>query len=158
MLKPLYYVSALVLFGIAATTNAGPLPQEKSEPAAPGQANSSVKLSEKAEARTKALYSQECALCHGDTGNGKTDVAVGMKLTLDDWTDPKTLAGKSDKDLFGVIRNGKGQMTPEPVGRAKDEEVRNLILYIRGLAKQAPATAPDAAPAAAPVAVPPATN
>jgi len=69
-------------------------------------------------------------------------------MALDDWTDPKSLAGKSDKDLFDLIRNGKGQMTPEPVGRAKDEEVKNLIQYIRSFANQSPA-----APAA-----PPATN
>jgi mono/diheme cytochrome c family protein len=165
MLKSLLFVSALVLFGISATSNAGPLPQEKGQPAASGPANS-AKLSEKAQARAKELYGQECSLCHGDSGNGKTDVATGMKVTLDDWTDSKTLANKSDKELFGSIRNGKGQMTPEPVGRAKDEEVRNLILYIRAMAKQtptaapaAPATpaAPDAAPDAAPAA-PPATN
>jgi mono/diheme cytochrome c family protein len=157
MLKPLVFVSALVLFGISATTIAGPLPQEKSEATASGQNSSSSKLSEKAEARTKTLYTQECVFCHGDNGNGKTDVAAGMKLTLDDWTDPKTLAGKNDKELFAIIRNGKGQMLAEPVGRAKDEEVMNLILYIRGFAKQGSTTTPEAAPAT-PAAVPATTN
>jgi hypothetical protein len=62
-----------------------------------------------------------------------------MQLTLDDWSDPKTLAAKPDKDLFDVIRNGKDKMPPEGEGRAKDDEVWNLVLYIRGLYKSAPA-------------------
>jgi mono/diheme cytochrome c family protein len=143
MLKPMLFVSALVLFALSVTSNAGPLPQEKGQPAAAGQ----TKLTEKAQARAKELYTQECALCHGDSGNGKTDLAAAAKMTLDDWTDPKALAGKSDKELFDLIRNGKGQMTPEPVGRAKDEEVRNLILFIRAMAKQPPAGAPGVSPA-----------
>jgi hypothetical protein len=55
-------------------------------------------------------------------------------------------------------------MPAEPVGRAKDDEVRNLILYIRSLAKAQPAAAPEtpAAPVApvAPIApvAPPASN
>jgi mono/diheme cytochrome c family protein len=154
MLKPLLFVSALVLFAISATSNAGPMPQESGKVSSSGQANS-TKQAEKAQARAKELYGQECALCHGDSGNGKTDVATSMKVTLDDWTDPKTLAAKSDKELFDIIRNGKGQMTPEPVGRASDVEVRNLILYIRALAKQPAADAPAAPPAPA---TPPATN
>ena len=97
-----------------------------------------------------------CALCHGDNGDGKTDVAKEMGLTLGDWTDPKTLAGKPDQELFNIIRNGKGKMPAEAEGRAKDHEVWNLILYIRGFAKaqpaapQSPAAAPQPAAAPAP--------
>ncbi|MFZ1085007.1 MAG: cytochrome c [Terracidiphilus sp.] len=147
MLKPLLFVSALVLLGISTASDAGPLQQDKGRSTVSGETNS-AKQADKAQARIKELYGQECALCHGDSGDGKTDLATAAKMTLDDWTDPKTLAGKEDKDLFNIIRNGKGQMTPEPVGRAKDEEVKNLIVYIRSLAKQPP-TAP---------ATPPATN
>ena len=59
-----------------------------------------------------------------------------MGLTLGDWTDPKTLAGKQDGDLFNSIRNGIGKMPAEAEGRAKNDEVWNLVLYIRGMAKQ----------------------
>jgi hypothetical protein len=54
------------------------------------------------------------------------------------------LAGKQDGDLFKVIRNGKGKMPSEDAERAKDDEVWNLILYIRSLSKQQPAAAPAA--------------
>jgi hypothetical protein len=66
-------------------------------------------------------------------------------LNLADWTDPKSLASKSDKDLFAMIRNGKDKMPAEAEGRAKDDEVWALIYYLRSMAKEQPA--PAAAPA-----------
>jgi hypothetical protein len=74
-------------------------------------------------------------MCHGDNGNGKTDLATGMALTMPNWTDAKSLAGKPDQDLFDTIRKGKDKMPPEDSGRAKDDAVWNLIIYIRGFAK-----------------------
>ena len=163
MLKPLLFVSAIVLFGITAASAPGPEPQKATRASASDQKNP-VKSAEKSQARAKELYGQDCAICHGERGDGKTDLAKDMGLTLGDWTDPKTLAAKPDGDLFNVIRNGKDKMPAESVGRAKDDEVRNLILYIRSLAKAQPAAAPEtpAAPVApvAPIApvAPPASN
>jgi mono/diheme cytochrome c family protein len=147
MLKPLLFVSAVVLFGIAVSSASGPTPQEAAPATASGQKNP-VKPTEKSQARAKELYTMDCAVCHGDNGNGKTDLAKDMQLTLDDWTDPKTLAAKSDGELFNIIRNGKDKMPPEDLGRAKDDEVWNLVIYIRDLSKGQPAAAP--APTAAP--------
>jgi mono/diheme cytochrome c family protein len=137
MLKPLLFVSAVVLFGVAAWSASGIVAQDQGQ-------KSPVKPTEKSQARAKELYSQDCAICHGDTGDGKTDLAKDMQLKLDDWSDPKTLATRSDADLFKVIRNGKDKMPPEAEGRAKDNEVWNLIIYIHSMAKQQPAAAPGA--------------
>jgi mono/diheme cytochrome c family protein len=139
MLKPFLFASAVVLFGITASSALAPAPQD----AASGQKNP-VKATEKSQARAKEIYAVDCALCHGDNGNGKTDLAQAMQVTLDDWTDPKALANRPDAELFNAIRNGKGKMPAEAEGRAKDAEVWNLILYIRGMAKQ-PAAPPAAA-------------
>ena len=81
-----------------------------------------------------------------------------MGLTMDDWTNPTTLANKADSDLFTTIRNGKDKMPSEDVGRANDTEVWNLINYIRTLSKNqpaAPAAAPAPADAPAPAPAPP---
>lgn len=137
MWKPFLLVSVVVFFVFTAVSVAGPGPQDSA-----AAQKSSVKLSEKALTRSKEIYSVDCALCHGESGDGKTDLAKGMELTLSDWTDPKSLDGKPDQALFDVIRNGKGKMPSEDVGRAKDDEVRNLIVYIRTLASQQPAAAP----------------
>ena len=89
-------------------------------------------------ARAKEIYQIDCALCHGASGDGKSDLATSMDLKLDDWTDPKALADHSDADLFDIIRKGKDKMPPEDSSRAKDDDIKNLVLYIRGFSKQQP--------------------
>jgi len=74
-------------------------------------------------------------MCHGDNGNGQTDMARDMNLTLKDFADPKTLADKQDRDLFLLIRKGSGKMLPDDEDRVKDDEVRGLIVYIRSFSK-----------------------
>jgi mono/diheme cytochrome c family protein len=140
MVKPFLFVSAIVLFGITASSALAPAPQD----AEAGQKNP-AKITEKSQAHAKEIYAVDCALCHGENGNGKTDLAQAMQVTLGDWTDPKTLANKTDAELFSAIRNGKGKMPPEAEGRAKDVEVWNLIHYIHTLAKQQPAATPATA-------------
>lgn len=89
----------------------------------------------------KKIFMRDCAICHGENGNGQTDLARDMQLPVSDWTAAKALADKSDGNLFTLIRNGKDKMPPEGEDRAKDEEVRGLILYIRDFSKSQPATA-----------------
>jgi mono/diheme cytochrome c family protein len=155
MLKPLLYVSAAVLFGITALSTPGSISQDTTPAPAAVQKNP-VKPTAQSQARAKEIFGADCALCHGENGNGKTDLARDMELTLPDWSNPATLANKQDQDLFNVIRNGKGKMPAEEAGRAKDDEVWNLIIYIRGLYKLPPAPAP--APAPADATAPPPSN
>jgi mono/diheme cytochrome c family protein len=162
MLKSSLFFLAAALLVIVCLPIAGRNPQAAS--AAPAQATAPVptpsgknpvKPTAESQAHAKMLYARDCALCHGDTGNGKND----MGFTMDDWTNPNTLANKLDSDLFATIRNGKNQMPSEDVGRANDTEVWNLIIYIRTLSKNQPPTpipAPAAAPAPAPAPAPPA--
>jgi mono/diheme cytochrome c family protein len=142
MLKPLPLVSVVALFAIAL------LNQQNAAAQAP--AKNPAKTIPQLQDKAKQLYKIDCALCHNVNGDGKTDIAKDMELNLVDWTDPKTLADQPDQELFNIIRNGKGKMPPEEVGRAKDDEVKALIQYIRSFAANTPATpAPAAAPPAA---------
>ena len=137
MLKPFLLSSAAILFVLVSTSAAG-----RAQESAPASTNP-VKPTAASQEKAKSLYARDCALCHGDNGNGKTDVATSMSVTLDDWTNAKTLAAKSDQELFNTIRKGKGdKMPPEDVGRAKNDEVWNLIIYIRNLPKAQPEAAP----------------
>jgi mono/diheme cytochrome c family protein len=144
MSRPTLLFSAAILFAVSA------VPASTIALAATPQQDSTnpAKSTPASQDHAKNLYTRDCALCHGEDGSGKTDLAKDMKLTLLDWTDPKSLANRSDKELFHAIRVGKDSMPAEEEGRAKDTEVWNLILYIRGFAK-GPAT-PAAAPAPAP--------
>jgi hypothetical protein len=69
-----------------------------------------------------------------------------MQLSLSDFTDPKTLNGKSDEQLFDLIRKGKDKMPGEDAARAKNDDVKSVIQYIRNMSKNQPAAAPAAAP------------
>jgi mono/diheme cytochrome c family protein len=144
MLKPLLVLSAVVLFEIAVlapvqTVAAGPLSQDAAAPANP------VKPTAASQEKAKKMYAVDCVVCHGETGDGKTDLAKDMSMAVPNWTEPKVLASKSDQQLFDIIRKGKDKMPAEDSGRAKDAEVWGLVTYIRDLAKNAPAA--PAAPA-----------
>src|ERR1700744_5220980 len=100
----------------------------------------------------KQIYKNDCALCHGDTGNGKSELATSMNLTLLDYTDPKSLSGKSNQELFDAIRKGRGdKMPPEDAARAKDADIHGLVAYVRSLSKGQPAGQSGTQTAATPV-------
>jgi mono/diheme cytochrome c family protein len=145
MRNPLLLLPAVVLVGYAALAG--------------GQ--TAAKSSGEVPAHIKTIYKADCALCHGDNGDGKTDLAKDMALTLSDFTDPKTLQSITDEQIFQLIRKGKDKMPPEEEGRAKDADVHSLILYIRNFSKgrvspspASPTVAPAAPPADAPAAAP----
>ena len=151
MLKPYLFLSAAILIMFACTPATRGIAQET--PQFPASTNP-VKPTAASQEKAKALYVRDCALCHGDNGNGKTDIATGMGVKLIDWTDPKSLAMKSDQELFSAIHKGKGDKMPSEEGRAKVDEIWNLVTYIRNLSKNQPAAPPAPEPAATPVADP----
>ena len=137
LMKPILLVSAVILSGFTVSYAVGGTAQEAS-PAGPS-AKSSIKTTPESQAHAKKLYAVDCALCHNANGDGKSDLAKDMDLKLMDWTDPKSLASTSDKELFDIIRKGKGKMPSEEANRAKDDEVWNLVVYIRSMSKNQPA-------------------
>ena len=48
----------------------------------------------------KKLYGYQCAMCHGENGDGKGDLVAQMKLELRDWREPTALAKYTDGALF----------------------------------------------------------
>ena len=149
MLKSTLLLFAGTLFAITLLAGAGAAPQQPaadaSQAAAPAASmkNPIAKPTAEGQAKAKQLYSIDCSMCHNDNGNGKSDLAGSMGLTLPDLTDPKTLDSKSDGDLFTLLRNGKDKMPGEDAGRAKDNDLWNLIIYVRNLSKvQAAAAQP----------------
>ncbi len=85
-------------------------------------------------AKAKKLYAIDCAMCHGDKGDGKGDMASDIK-NVTDFTNPDALKNRTDGELFYTIRHGKGDM-PLEGDRAKDDDIWNLVNYVRSLAKK----------------------
>ena len=82
MLKSFLLFAAVVLLVLASTTAPARSPQEASQ--------AGKKPTPDAMNKAKKVYDIDCAMCHGATGDGKTDLAKDMQLSLQDWTDPKT--------------------------------------------------------------------
>ncbi len=135
MRKSFLLLPAVVLFAISPFVAPAPAQEGKTAPKSG------------TESRAKKIYEVDCALCHGPAGDGKTDLAKDMQLSLNDFNDPKTLDSKTDQQLFDLIRKGKDKMPGEDEGRAKNDEVKAIIQYIRNMSKEHPAA--PAAPAAA---------
>ena len=79
---------------------------------------------------TAATYKAKCAMCHGPDGKGS---AAGTKMGVRDFGSAEVKA-ESDAQLTDLITKGKGKM-PAYSGKLKDTEIKDLVTYIRGLAK-----------------------
>jgi len=134
-LKSLLFFATVVLLVLAARPLLGGRPQEAAPTPAAEATKAHGKLTPEQLAKGKKIYAVDCVLCHGETGDGKTDIAKSMNANPGDWTEGKTLASKQDQDLFNVIRKGKGVMPPEGEGRADDATVWAIIHTIRAMAK-----------------------
>ena len=71
----------------------------------------------------------------------KGDVAVDMKLSMHDDSNPTTLKDRTDGELFYIIKNGKDQM-PLEGNRVKDETIWDMVNYLRSLSKKGEADKP----------------
>jgi len=98
------------------------------------QRENPVKPTPESLAKGKKMYAIDCAMCHGASGDGKGDMASDIK-NVTDFTNPDVQKAHTDGEWFYIIRKGKGEMPPEG-DRAKDEEVWNIVNYVRSFAKK----------------------
>jgi mono/diheme cytochrome c family protein len=97
-----------------------------------------IRFSEASVDRGKKVFKTQCALCHGEKGDGKGDLATEMKLALPDFTKPDGLPKRTDGELFAIIGTGKEPM-PSQKGRMTDQQLWNLVNYLRALGGKVPA-------------------
>ena len=74
-----------------------------------------------------ATYKAKCAVCHGPDGKGG-------KMGTKDFAAPD-VQKESDAEMAGIIANGKGKM-PKYADKLKENEIKDLVTYIRSLAKK----------------------
>lgn len=134
MLKPIIVLFALLPFSLSSQQPATP-PSEPGMPADAKTMVNPVKPTPDSQAHAKKVYGYDCAMCHGENGNGKGDLVADLKLQLKDYTDPAALKDLTDGEMFYIIKNGKGKMTGEGE-RAKPEDVWNMVILVRSFAKK----------------------
>jgi mono/diheme cytochrome c family protein len=111
-----------------------PTPESKIPPEDAAKANP-VKPTAESLAKGKKLYGYDCAMCHGKDGDGKGDMASDYK-NVTDFTNPESLKDRTDGELFYITRNGKGDNMPPEGDRAKNEDIWNMVNYIRAFKKK----------------------
>jgi mono/diheme cytochrome c family protein len=128
---------SLLFLVVALSAQKDQAPAKSSEykipPEAAAKANP-VKPTAESLAKGKKMYGIDCAMCHGKSGDGKGDMASDFK-NMPDFTNPDTSKHRTDGELFYITRNGKDDMPPEDE-RAKNEDIWNMVNYIRGFAKK----------------------
>jgi mono/diheme cytochrome c family protein len=109
-------------------------PEYKIPPEAAARENP-VKPTAESIAKGKKMYGIDCAMCHGEKGDGKGDMGSDYK-NMPDFTNADTLKNRTDGELFYITRNGKGDDMPPEDNRAKDDDIWNMVNLIRSFAKK----------------------
>jgi mono/diheme cytochrome c family protein len=82
----------------------------------------------------QALYSQQCAMCHGSGGAGDGPAAAAFNPKPSSFTDAEFQESRTDEQLTAGISDGKGTM-PGYKDRLSAEQIKSLVSYIRKLGK-----------------------
>lgn len=101
-----------------------------------------VRFSEISVERGKKIYATQCAMCHGEKGDGKGDLAEDMKLSLPDFTKTDSLTKRTDGELFTIIKQGS-QTMPGQGDRMKELHTWEIVNYLRSLSGKAPLKSTD---------------
>lgn len=90
-------------------------------------------------AKGKAKYQELCATCHGASGKGDGPAAVGLPTKPRNHTDAAYMNKLKDQQVFDMIKKGGQAMGKSPLmpawgSQLNDEQIRDLVAYIRTLA------------------------
>lgn len=80
-------------------------------------------------ARTRALFNEKCARCHGEDGRGETH--TGEMLGVPNFTDEKWWKeAKSDSRFINSVTHGREAM-PAFGKKLSKQEITSLVAYVR---------------------------
>jgi mono/diheme cytochrome c family protein len=88
----------------------------------------------------KKLYGQFCVTCHGESGKGDGAAAAALNPKPRDHTDKEYMSKMSDDDMLKVIKNGGASVGKSPLmppwgASLKDDQIQDIIAYVRTLSK-----------------------
>jgi mono/diheme cytochrome c family protein len=81
----------------------------------------------------KQDYTEHCRNCHGEKGDGKGERAAELSVAPGDFTDAKTMSGRTDGELYWQITRGRLPM-PAFEDKLTDQQRWQLVDYIRTFA------------------------
>jgi mono/diheme cytochrome c family protein len=88
------------------------------------------------------IFKEKCARCHGQAakGDGPDLVKLQAAVSPDDWTDKETNKGFTDTFVISMITkggkaNGKSPIMPSFAGKLSDDQIQDLLAFLRSVAK-----------------------
>ena len=83
----------------------------------------------------KAVYTDNCAKCHGDDGKGQSK--MGQKVGARDYTDAKVQDSFTDEQGFKSVKEGlkKDDKTLMKAYELPDADIKAVIAYMRTFKK-----------------------
>jgi len=105
---------------------------ELSYPTSAKTLNNPLQSTPEALAEGQRHYKHDCSVCHGDDGQGHTEIGLGL------YPKPPNLRHENDMPdgvLFYIVRNGV-RFTGMPGSNDPDLEIWKTVLYIRDLPNQ----------------------
>src|SRR5512139_2354772 len=97
-------------------------------------------VSPEAAAEAKSIFESRCTVCHGLTGKGDGSASAGLTPPPRNLTAPEWQASVTDAYIEQIIKYGgaavgkSAAMPPNPDLMAKEEVIKALRAYVRGLA------------------------
>ncbi len=88
-----------------------------------------------------STYTNLCASCHGAKGKGDGPAAMALNPRPRDFSDCKEMASHSDDYFYKIIKGGGQSVGRSPLmppwgGSLNDQQVSDLVAYIRGFCKK----------------------
>lgn len=78
----------------------------------------------------ESSYAENCAPCHGETGNSDGPTVANLSAPPPKFSDPATIMGKSPAEYFHIVKYGRIQNLMPPWGnRLNDEEIWQVVYY-----------------------------
>jgi mono/diheme cytochrome c family protein len=87
--------------------------------------------------KARTIFNDQCAMCHGDKGDGKGPEADALRVPPADLTS-YLMVSLSDGELFYKIAKGRDPM-PSFEAKFSEQQRWGLVLYVRTFAKGPPA-------------------
>ncbi len=85
----------------------------------------------------KDNWDKYCTKCHGTDGKGQTK--LGQRLGSRDYSDPQVQAGLKDEAIVKAVKEGlrdkDGKLQMKPTTGLSDDEVNQLVAYLRTFKK-----------------------
>jgi mono/diheme cytochrome c family protein len=91
-------------------------------------------------AKGKETFAKTCGTCHGNTGKGDGPAGAALNPKPKDLTDKAYVSKLDNTYLTNIIGKGgaavgKSPLMPSFNGQLKDQDIKDVIAYIRSLAK-----------------------